>query len=136
MATWLAKTEPTTYSWQKLVKQKRTRWDGVRNAQARINLLAMKVGEQVLIYHSGEDKAVFGIAKVAKSAYRDPSADDPRWVCVDLAAEKELPSPVSLAKIKAEPALKNCLLVKNSRLSVMPLSADELRAILALASGG
>jgi predicted RNA-binding protein with PUA-like domain len=132
MATWLAKTEPSTYSWQQLVKEKRARWDGVRNAQARNNLSAMKKGDEVLIYHSGDDKAVFGIASVARTAYQDPTTEDPRWVCVDLVPVRALETPVTLATIKATPALSQTLLVRHTRLSVMPLSAAEFRAIVAL----
>lgn len=133
MATWLAKTEPSTYSWDKLVQQKRTRWDGVRNAQARNNLSAMKKGDEVLIYHSGDDKAVVGIASVAKTSYQDPTTEDPRWVCVDLVPVRALARPVTLSEIKAQPGLSQMVLVKHTRLSVMPVSAAEYRAILALA---
>ena len=133
MATWLAKTEPSTYSWAELVKQKRTRWDGVRNAQARNNLSAMKKGDEVLIYHSGDEKAVVGIASVAKTAYQDPTTEDPRWVCVDLVPVRALEKPVTLSEIKAQSALSQMVLVKHTRLSVMPVSAAESRAILALA---
>ena len=118
MACWLAKTEPSTYSWDRLVEENRTRWDGVRNAQARNNLAAMKKGDEVLIYHSGEDRAVVGIAKVVRTAYRDPTADDERWVCVDLAPVRALPSRVPLAAIKATAELKNMALVRQGRLSV------------------
>ena len=133
MATWLAKTEPSTYSWQQLVKEKRARWDGVRNAEARNNLSAMKKGDEVLIYHSGDEKAVVGIASVAKTAYQDPTTEDPRWVCVDLVPVRALEKPVTLAEIKAQPALSQMVLVKHTRLSVMPVTAAESRAILALA---
>jgi predicted RNA-binding protein with PUA-like domain len=133
MACWLAKTEPSTYSWQQLVKEKRARWDGVRNSEARNNLRAMKKGDEVLIYHSGDDKAVVGIASVAKTAYQDPTTDDERWVCVDLVPVRALAKPVPLAAVKAQPALAAMKLVTHSRLSVMPVSAAESRAILALA---
>lgn len=133
MAYWLAKTEPSTYSWAQLVKEKRTRWDGVRNAQARNNLAAMKTGDEVMIYHSGDDRAVVGLAKVAKAAYADPTADDDRWVCVDLVPVRELAAPVTLAAIKSTPALMEFALVRQSRLSVMPVTAEEHRTILALA---
>jgi predicted RNA-binding protein with PUA-like domain len=134
MAAWLAKSEPSTYSWQDLERDKRTRWDGVRNAQARNNLAAMKKGDEVLIYHSGDERAVLGIATVAKGPYPDPTADDPRWVCVDLAAKKALSSPVPLSEIKKTPALAQFTLVRNSRLSVMPVTTEEWKTILALAS--
>jgi predicted RNA-binding protein with PUA-like domain len=132
MASWLAKTEPSTYSWQQLVKEKRTRWDGVRNAQARNNLSAMKKGDEVLIYHSGDEKAVIGIASVAKTAYQDPTTDDPRWVCVDLVPVRALANPVTLATIKAEASLSTMTLVKHTRLSVMPVSEKDFRTIVAL----
>ncbi|HXC49287.1 MAG TPA: EVE domain-containing protein [Candidatus Limnocylindrales bacterium] len=133
MAHWLAKTEPSTYSWQQLVKEKRTRWDGVRNAQARNNLAAMKKGDDVLFYHSGDERAVVGIAKVATAAYADPTTDDERWVCVDLTPAKALASPVTLASIKATPSLKNMALVRQGRLSVTPVTPEEFRAVVALA---
>jgi predicted RNA-binding protein with PUA-like domain len=132
MATWLAKTEPSTYSWQQLVKEKRARWDGVRNAEARNNLSAMKKGDEVLIYHSGDEKAVVGIASVAKAAYQDPTTEDPRWVCVDLVPVRALAKPVTLAAVKAEPTLASMKLVTHSRLSVMPASAAEFRKIVSL----
>jgi predicted RNA-binding protein with PUA-like domain len=132
MAHWLVKTEPSTYSWERFVKEKRARWDGVRNYQARNNLAAMKKGDEVLFYHSGDDKAVIGIASVAKAAYPDPTIDDERWLCVDLVPVKPLGKPVTLASIKAEPSLAEIALVRHSRLSVMPLAAAEFRAVVAL----
>jgi predicted RNA-binding protein with PUA-like domain len=132
VSKWLVKTEPSTYSWQQLVCDKHTRWDGVRNAQARNNLAAMKTGDEVLVYHSGDDRAVVGIAKVAKSAYPDPTADDEKWLCVDLVPVRSLASPVELAAIKKTPSLASFTLVRNSRLSVMPATAEEFRAVVAL----
>jgi len=132
MASWLAKTEPSTYSWQQLVKEKRARWDGVRNAEARNNLKAMKKGEEVLIYHSGDERAVVGIATVAKTAYQDPTTEDARWVCVDLTPVRALAKPVTLAAIKAEPTMSAMKLVTHSRLSVMPVAATEFRKIVSL----
>lgn len=133
MAYWLAKTEPSTYSWPRFVTEKRAVWDGVRNAQARNNLASMKKGDEVLIYHSGDDRAVMGIAKVAKSAYPDPSADgDPRWLCVDLTAGRALPIPVTLSTIKQTPSLKEIALIRQSRLSVMPLDDASWATILKL----
>ena len=134
MPYWLAKTEPSTYSWQDLVKEKRARWDGVRNAQARNNLAAMKKGDEVLVYHSGDDRAVVGIAKVAKAAYQDPTTDDERWVCVDLVPVKTLRKPVELATIKSTPSLTQMALVRQGRLSVTPVTAEEFRTILSLAA--
>lgn len=135
MAQWLAKTEPSTYSWSRFVAEKSARWDGVRNAQARNNLAAMHKGDQVLIYHSGEDRAVMGLAKVAKSAYPDPTADDPKWLCVDLVPVRALKAPVTLAAIKAEPSLQEIALIRQSRLSVMPLDEAAFAAIVALGQG-
>ncbi|MFN2377701.1 MAG: EVE domain-containing protein [Candidatus Binatia bacterium] len=136
MAHWLAKSEPSTYSWQRFVEEKKARWDGVRNAQARNNLAAMRPGDEVLFYHSGEDRAVVGIAKVTKTAYQDPTTEDARWLCVDLAPVRALARPVPLAAIKALPALAQIALIRQSRLSVMPLAAAEFRAIVGLGSKG
>lgn len=136
MAHWLAKTEPSTYSWPRFVAEKKAVWDGVRNAQARNNLAAMKNGDLVLIYHSGEDRAVMGIAKVAKTAYPDPTAEgDPRWLSVDLVPVSALPSPVTLAAIKQAPSLKDIALIRQSRLSVMPLDEAAYDTILKLGKG-
>ena len=118
---WLAKSEPFKYSWDDFVKDGSTYWDGVRNAQARNNLAAMKRGDLVLYYHSNEGKEVVGVAKVTREAYQDPTTDDARWVVVDLVPVKPLKQPVSLADIKADPALAEIPLIKQSRLSVMPL---------------
>lgn len=118
---WLAKSEPFKYSWDDFVKDGSTYWDGVRNAQARNNLAAMKRGDLVLYYHSNEGKEVVGVAKVTREAYQDPTTDDTRWVVVDLVPVKPLKQPVSLADIKADPALAEIPLIKQSRLSVMPL---------------
>lgn len=135
MAHWLCKTEPSTYSWDRFVKEKRARWDGVRNAQARNNLREMKKGDEVLIYHSGDDKAVVGLATVAKTAYQDPTTEDERWVCVDLTPVRALAKPVTLATIKGEPSLAEMVLVKNSRLSVQPTTAAEFRKVVSLGKG-
>ena len=132
MAHWLVKSEPSTYSWGDLMKDKRTRWDGVRNAQARNNLAAMKKGDLVLVYHSGDDKLVMGVARVAREAYPDAAADDPRWVAVDLEAVEPLASPVTLAEIKGNAELRDMALVRQSRLSVMPVSAKEFRTLVTL----
>ncbi len=128
---WLVKSEPSKYSWDDLVKDGRTYWDGVRNAQARNNLVALKVGDQVLYYHSNEGKEVVGIAKVTKTAYPDPTTDDARWVVVDLAAVKPLARPVTLKEIKADAALAKILLVTHSRLSVMPIPKPAFDRIVA-----
>src|SRR3954463_13838732 len=119
MNYFLVKSEPETYSWQQFEKDGKTMWEGVRNYAARIHLRAMKKGDLVLFYHSGEDKAVMGIAKVEKEAYQDPTTKED-WSVVDLAAEKALKKPVTLAAVKAEKKLQNIYLVRQGRLSVMP----------------
>jgi len=130
-ATWLAKTEPSTYAWADLVRDGGTRWDGVRNPLARSHLAAMKKGDLVLVYHSGDDKAVVGIAKVTRAAYPDPTADDARWLAVDLAPVKPLVAPVPLATVKQDPKLAGIALVRQGRLSVMPLDDAAFARILA-----
>jgi predicted RNA-binding protein with PUA-like domain len=129
---WLVKQEPTAYSWSDFIKDGKTAWTGVRNFQARNNLRAMKAGERVLFYHSVVDPSVVGIATVTREAYSDPTATEGEWSCVDLAPLKPLASPVSLAEIKADPALAEISLVKQSRLSVMPVTAKEFQRILKL----
>ncbi len=130
MQHWMVKQEPSAYSWAQFVKDKRSAWTGVRNFQARNNLRAMKKGDHVLFYHSVVGKEVVGIAKVAKTAYPDPTADEEGWECVDLVPVRVLKNPVPLAAIKAEPSLKNIGLLKQSRLSVMPLTAEEYSSLL------
>jgi predicted RNA-binding protein with PUA-like domain len=127
---WLAKTEPSSYSWTDFTKDGKTNWTGVRNFAARNNLRKMRKGDEVLFYHSGEDKAVVGIAKVVREAYPDVTATEGDWSAVDLAPIKPLPRPITLHAIKTNPRLKDILLVRQSRLSVMPLSAKELQTIL------
>ena len=129
---WLVKSEPNKYSWDDLVRDGSTYWDGVRNALARNNLQAMRRDDRVLYYHSNEGKEVVGVAKVTKTAYPDPTSDDPRWVVVDLAPVKALARPVTLAEIKADAALRDIPLVRQSRLSVMPLPRAAFDHILAL----
>jgi predicted RNA-binding protein with PUA-like domain len=137
------KQEPSDYSWSDFVADGSTSWTGVRNYAARNNLRRMSKGDEVLFYHSGgpsrtgssasaqeETKAVVGIAKVARTAYRDPTAKEGDWSAVDLVPVKALPKPVTLHEIKAKPALKNIALVRQSRLSVMPLSESAFRLIL------
>jgi predicted RNA-binding protein with PUA-like domain len=133
MNYWLVKTEPDTYSWDDLVKDSKTTWDGVRNFQARSNLKAMKQGDQVFIYHTGDEKAIIGLAKVVKEPYPDPKDKD--WVVIDLAAGKKLKKPVSLSQIKADKRLVNMVLVRASRLSVQPVKPDESDLILSLSEG-
>jgi predicted RNA-binding protein with PUA-like domain len=129
---WLVKSDPDTYGWDELVKDGATRWDGVRNAQARNNLQAMRAGDLALFYHSGEDKQVVGVAKVVKAAYPDPTTDDERWVAVDLAPVAPLREPVTLAEIKRDAALAQIALVRQGRLSVMPIEAKAFSRILSL----
>ena len=132
-AHWLVKQEPESYSWEAFLGDRRTSWDGVRNFQARNNLKAMHAGDPVLFYASGGPKSVVGVARVSRAAYPDPTADEPGWVSVELEAVGPVTRPVSLAEIKAEPALANILLIRNSRLSVIPLSRDEFETILRIA---
>jgi predicted RNA-binding protein with PUA-like domain len=130
---WLVKQEPSDYSWSDFVADGSTSWTGVRNFAARNNLRRMSKGDEVLFYHSGEDKAVVGIAKVARTAYRDATAKEGDWSAVDLAPVKALPKPVTLREIKANPALKSIALVRQSRLSVMPLAAKDFKFIVRMA---
>ncbi len=130
MNYWLVKSEPSTYSWEQLMKDKQTCWDGVRNFAARIHLRAMNKRDLVLFYHSNTDMAVMGIAKVKKTAYPDPSATEGDWSAVDLVPVKALKTPVSLVNIKAEKKLQNIGLVRIGRLSVMPLTEPEYQLIL------
>jgi predicted RNA-binding protein with PUA-like domain len=122
---WLVKSEPSAYSWADLSKDGRTAWTGVRNFQARNNLRTMKEGDLVLYYHSVTNPAVVGIAKALRTAYPDPTATEGDWSCVDLAPVKPLATPVSLATIKADPSLTEIALIRQSRLSVMPLTQQE-----------
>jgi predicted RNA-binding protein with PUA-like domain len=132
MNYWLVKSEPFKYSWDQFLKDKKTFWDGVRNYQARNNLKAMKKGDLVFFYHSNEGMEIVGIAKVIKEHYQDPTTDDANWVVVDLSPFKTLKHPVSLAQIKSDKKLQNIGLIKQSRLSVMPVKVEEFDYILAL----
>lgn len=134
MNYWLVKSEPVKYAWDQFVKDGKTFWDGVRNYQARNNLQAMKKGDLVLYYHSNEGMEVVGIAKVLKEYYPDPTIDDPRWVVVDLAPCKALKKPVSLAQMKQDPMLANIGLIRQGRLSVMPLKPEEFDRIVEMGS--
>ena len=127
---WLVKQEPESYSWNDLVREKRTSWTGVRNFAARNNLRRMSRGDEVLFYHSGDDKAVVGIATVIKEAYPDKTADECDWSAVDLAPVRPLKRPVTLSEIKSTAALKEIALVRQSRLSVQPLGPKEFRMIV------
>jgi predicted RNA-binding protein with PUA-like domain len=129
---WLVKQEPETYSWDDFVRDGGTDWTGVRNFQARNNLRQMKAGDRVLFYHSGTGKCVVGIAEVAKAGYPDPTADDPQWVAVDLKPVKPLTEPVPLASIRYHAKLTNLPLIRQSQLSVMPLTKEEFETIVGM----
>jgi len=129
---WMVKQEPETYSWDNFVKDGSTDWTGVRNYQARNNLKDMKIGDRVLFYHSGKGKEVVGLAEVLKSAYPDPTADDPQWVAVDLKPIKALATPVQLAAIRYDKRLSQLPLIRQSQLSVMPLTKDEFDTIVSM----
>lgn len=131
---WLVKQEPEDYSWEDFTRDGGTAWTGVRNFQARINLRAMRVGDAVLFYHSGKVRAVVGTAEVVREAYPDSTATDGEWVCVDLRPKKALKNAVTLADVKAKESLAQIALVRQSRLSVMPLGAAEFREIVAMGS--
>lgn len=131
MAYWLVKSEPSVYSWDQLIKDKKTIWDGVRNYGARIHLNAMRKGDLVFYYHSNEGLEIVGIAKVVKEAFPDPTAKDNKgWVAVELSATEKLKQPVTLSEIKGTTLLQQMALVKNSRLSVQPVTIDEWNIIL------
>jgi len=132
MNYWLIKSEPNTYSWDDLVKQGRDHWDGVRNYQARNNLRAMKLGDLALFYHSVNEKSVVGIAECVKEFYPDPTTDDDRWVVVDFVPKQKLKKPVTLQEIKAMTSLADMVLVKNSRLSVQPVTKEEFDLIITM----
>ena len=130
MNYWLVKSEPGAYSWDDFVKLGEDHWDGVRNYQARNNMKLMKVGDEVLFYHSVNEKQVVGIAKVDKEFYQDPTTEDERWVVVDLVPVRKLNNPVTLGQIKTDARLESIALIKNSRLSVMPIEVDHYNIIL------
>ena len=132
MQYWLVKQEPDAYSWLDFVRDGKTPWEGVRNYQARIHLNAMRKGDTVLFYESVTTKAVVGVAEVTKTAFPDRTADEDGWVAVELKAVRPLPKPVTLDQIKTAPALAQVGLVRQGRLSVMPLKKTEFDAILKL----
>lgn len=132
MNYWLVKSEPFKYSWQRFVQDGQTFWDGVRNYQARNNLMAMKKGDLVLFYHSNEGMEVVGIAKVVREHYPDPTTDDQRWVVVDLSPHKAFKRSVTLSEIKAKLELAQIGLIRQGRLSVMPLKAEEFDCIVGM----
>ncbi|HZB90524.1 MAG TPA: EVE domain-containing protein [Stellaceae bacterium] len=129
MRHWLLKSEPSSYSWEQLVRDRRTNWNGVRNYQAANNLKAMKVGDRAFFYHSGEGPAIVGVAEIVKDAYPDPTDKEGRFVMVDVAPLEPLRTPVTLAAIKAEKQLADFALVRQSRLSVVPVSSEEWRLL-------
>lgn len=134
MNYWLVKSDPESYGWDQLIKDRKTAWTGVRNYAARIHLKGMKKGDLVLFYHSQQSKVIVGLAKVSKAFFQDPTTSDEAWVAVELAAVKRLKKPVSLAEIKADQLLAEFPLVKISRLSVMPVTVAEFDLILSKGS--
>ena len=132
---WILKTEPSTYSFADLQKATRAVWDGVKNAVALKNLRQMQPGDRVLIYHTGDEKAVVGVAEILSAAYPDPKAKDPRLVVVDLKAVKPLPQPVTLAQIKADKTFADLALVRIGRLSVSAASAAQWNRLVSLGGG-
>ncbi len=132
MNYWLVKSEPEAYSWSDLLKDGKTAWTGVRNFMARNNLRAMKAGDRVFFYHSGEEKSVVGLARVTREAYPDSTADEGDWSVVDLAPVKTLAKPVTLATIKADRILKEMVLTKQARLSVSPVTEAQFKQLLKL----
>lgn len=133
MNHWLLKTEPDTYSWEDLVREKKCTWDGVRNFQARSHMKAMKKGDTAFIYHTGDEKSVVGIATVSREAYPDPKDKD--WVVVDLTPKKKLKKPVPLSQIKSDKRLSGMVLVRAARLSVQPVKPEEFDYIVQLSEG-
>lgn len=131
MAYWLFKSEPSAFSWEQLKAKGKAgqEWDGVRNYAARNNMRAMKIGDRGFYYHSNEGLNVVGIAEVCKLAHPDSTTDDPRWECVDIRAVRAVPNPPTLDEIKANPKLKDMVLVNNSRLSVQPVSEAEWKEV-------
>jgi predicted RNA-binding protein with PUA-like domain len=135
MSYWLAKSDPDTYGWSDLVRDGRTSWDGVRNYTARNHIRAMKPGDVVLFYHSGEEKSVVGAMKVVSDPHPDATAGEESWSAVDVAPAWTLKSPVPLSRIKAEPSLRDIPLVRLGRLSVMPLEKKDFDAIVSMGGG-
>jgi len=129
MAYWLVKSEPSTYSWDQLVKEGRTFWSGVRNYQASNNLKAMKNGDRAFFYHSGDDKAVVGVAEIVREYYPDHTDATGKFGMVDVKSVMAMKTPVTLAQIKAEPKLKDLLLIRHSRLSVVPIDDKSWKLI-------
>jgi predicted RNA-binding protein with PUA-like domain len=136
MNYWLMKSEPDVFSFDDLIAKGKEHWDGVRNYTARNNMRAMKKGDKALFYHSNIDKAVVGIMKIVTEAYQDPTTDEPQWVCVDVSPVQKLKHPVSLAAIKANPALSEMKIIKQSRLSVIDITKEEFEEILRMSKEG
>ena len=132
MAYWLLKTEPEAYGWEDLLRERTTAWTGVANPQAQSNLRAMKEGDRAVVYHSGEKRAV-GVVQVVRTAYPDPTAEDPGLVCVDVRAVEPLPAPVPLEALKQEPTFEGSALLRQGRLSVVPVSPAEWQDLVELA---
>lgn len=132
---WLMKSEPDAYSWDDLVAEGEGTWDGVRNHRAANNLRAMKVGDEAFFYHSNIGKEIVGIVEVAREAYPDPTDETGRWICVDMKAIEPVKHPVTLAAIKAEPRLEGISLIRQSRLSVMPIAPEHAEILLDMAKG-
>ena len=135
MAHWLLKSEPSAYSWDQLVKEKHTSWTGVRNPQASANLKAMKVGDQCFFYHSGEGKEIVGVAEVMKTAYPDPTDKSGKAVAVEVKAVRPVKQPVTLAAVKADAKFKDFKLVRQSRLSVVPVSDQHWKLLMKMTEG-
>ncbi len=133
---WILKSEPSAYSFADLVREGRTAWNGVTNALALKHLRSMAAGDHALIYHTGDEKAAVGLARIVRAAYPDPKLDDPKLVVVDVQADRPLPQPVPLAAVKADPAFADLGLVRMPRLSVVPVAADQWKRLLAMAGVG
>ena len=132
MQYWLVKQEPSDFSWEMFAKEGRTSWTGVRNFQARNNLRTMKKGDLAFYYHSGEEKQIVGVGRVEREAYPDPTAKEGDWSCVDLAPVQPLSQPITLKTIKADTVLQNMTLVRNTRLSVSPVTKEQFQKALNL----
>jgi predicted RNA-binding protein with PUA-like domain len=133
MAHWLLKSEPSAYSWDQLVKDKHTSWTGVRNPQAQLNLKDMKPGDRCFFYHSGEGREIVGVAEVVKAAYPDPTDKAGKAITIDIKAVQPVKQPVTLATIKADPEFKDFKLVRQSRLSVVPVSDQHWKLLMKMA---
>lgn len=133
---WILKTEPETYSFADLAREGMTRWDGIANPVARHHLRSMHPGDEVMIYHTGSERRIVGLARISSPPYTDPAGEDPKATVVDLAAGAPVPHPVSLAEIKADPRFATLALVRQGRLSVVPVPPDQWRALLGLARAG